>query len=128
MSCDLRVSLTLKCSKSNSDVVRVLRYPRIHGRPATGTKASPRTGRRLIFGYQIFSGNDTVSFKWNSRIGRERRPIGSSAEVAVTKSNLADGSNNLELEAATKAIAPDRFRQHGVVSWLAGFSTLDHVS
>jgi hypothetical protein len=118
MSCDLRVSLTLKCSKSNSDVVRVLRYPRKHGRPATGTKASPRTGRRLIFGYQIFSSNDTVPFKWNSRVGGKRRPVGSSAEVAVTKSNLADGSNNLELKAATKAIAPDRFRQHGVVSWL----------
>jgi hypothetical protein len=48
--------------------------------------------------------------------------------VAVTKPNLADGSNNLEPEAATKAIAPDKLRQHSVVSWLAGFSTLDHVS
>jgi len=128
MSCDPRVSLTIKCSKSNSDVIRVLRYPRKHGRPATGTKTSPGAGRRLIFGYQIFSGNYTVSLKRNSRIGGKRRPVGSSTEVTVTKPNLANGSNNLELEAATKAIAPDKLPHHGVVSWLAGFSTLDHVS
>jgi len=128
MSRDLRVSLTIKCSKSNSDMVRVLRYPRKHWRPATGTETAPRARRRLVFGYQIFSSNCTISFKWNSRVGGKRRAVGSPADVAVTKSNLADGSNNLELEAATKAIAPDKLRQHGVVSWLAGFSTLDHVS
>src|SRR6266581_2161500 len=65
MSCDLRISLTIKCSKSNSDVIRVLGYPRKHGRPATGTKTSPGAGRRLIFGYQIFSRNYTESFKRN---------------------------------------------------------------
>jgi hypothetical protein len=112
MSCDLRVSLTIKCSKSNSDVIRVLRYPRKHWRPTTGTKTSPRAGRRLIFGYQVFSGNYTVSFKWNSRVGGKRRPVGSSAKVAVTKPNLADGSNYLELEAATKAVAPDKCWRH----------------
>jgi hypothetical protein len=70
----------------------------------------------------------TVSFKGNSRIGGKRCPVGSSAEVAVTKPNLPDRSNNLELEAATKAIAPDKLRQHGVLSWLADFSTLDYIS
>jgi hypothetical protein len=115
MSCDLRVSLTIKGSKSNSDVVRVLRYPRKHGRPATGTKTPPRAGRRFIFGYQIFSSNDTVSFKWNSRVGRKGCPVGSSAEVAVTKPNLTDGSDNLEPEAATKALALDKFRRRQVV-------------
>jgi hypothetical protein len=125
MSCDLRVGFTIKCSKSNSDVVRVLRDPRKHGRTTTRTKTSPRAGRRLILGYQIFSGNNTVSIKWNSRVGGKRCPVASSAEIAVAKPNLADGSNNLKLEAATKTIASDKLRQHGVVSWLAGFSTLD---
>jgi hypothetical protein len=128
MSCDLRVSLTIKCSKSNSDVIRILCYPRKHWRPAPRTETSPGAGRRFIFGYQIFSGNYTVSLERNSRIGGKRRPVGSSAEVTVTKPNLADGSDNLELEAATKAIAPHRPRQHGVLSWFARFSTLDHVS
>jgi hypothetical protein len=128
MSCDLRVSLTIKCTKSNSDVIRVLRYPRKHGRPATRTKTSPGAGRRFIFGYQIFSSNYTVSFQRNSPIGGKRRPVGSSAEVTVTKPNLADGSDNFELKAATKAIAPDRLRQHHALSWLARFSTLDHIS
>jgi hypothetical protein len=101
MSCDLRVSLTIKRSKSNSDVVGILRYPRKHRRSATGTKTSPGAGRRLIFGDQIVSGNDTVSFKRNSRVGGEGCPVGSSAKVAMTKPNLANGSNNFELEAAT---------------------------
>src|SRR4051812_27264823 len=80
MSCDLRVGFTIKCSKSNSDVVRVLRDPRKHGRTTTRTKTSPRAGRRLILGYQIFSGNNTVSIKWNSRVGGKRCPVASSAE------------------------------------------------
>jgi hypothetical protein len=37
----------------------------------------------------------------------------------VTKPNLADGANNLELEATTEAIASDEFRLHDVVSWPA---------
>jgi hypothetical protein len=128
MSCDLGVSLAIKCSKSNSDVVRVFRDPCKHGRPATGTKTPPRAGRRLIFGYQIFSSNYTVSFKWNSRIGGKRCPVGSSAELAMTKPNLTNGSDNLELEAATQALAPDNIRRHGVVACHASFSTIDHVS
>ena len=115
MSCDLRLSLTIKCSEPNSDVVRVLRHPRKYGRPATGTETSPRAGRRLILGDQIFSGNDTISLKRNSRVGGERRPVGASAEVAVAKPNLSDGSNNLELEATTEAIASDQFRLHNAI-------------
>jgi hypothetical protein len=107
MSCDLRLSLAIKCSKANSDVVWILRHARKHGRPATGTETSPRARRGLILGDQIFSGNDTISFKWNSRVGGERGPVGSAAEVAMTKPDLPDGSNNLELEAAAKATAPD---------------------
>jgi hypothetical protein len=128
MSRNRRVSLPIECSEANSDVIRVVCHPRKHWRPATGTKTSPGAARRLIFGYQIFSGNYTVSFKGNSRIGGKRCPVGSSAEVAVTKPNLPDRSNNLELEAATKAIAPDKLRQHGVLPWLADFSTLDYIS
>ena len=45
----------------------------------------------------------------------------------MTKPNLPDWSNNLELEAATKAIAPDKLRQHGVLSWLADVSTFDYI-
>ena len=45
----------------------------------------------------------------------------------MTKPNLPDWSNNLELEAATKAIAPDKLRQHGVLSWLADFSTFNYI-
>src|SRR5215470_9209494 len=100
MSCDLGVRLAIKGSKPNSDVVRVLRHAREHGGPATGAKTSPRARRGLILGDQIFSCNDTVSFKWNSRVGGERCPVGAAAEVAMTKPNLTDGSNNLELEAA----------------------------
>jgi hypothetical protein len=55
----------------------------------------------------MFSSDYSVSFKWNSRVGGKRCPVGFPTEVAVTKPNLANGSNNLELEAATKAIAPD---------------------
>jgi hypothetical protein len=116
MSCDLRVSLAVKCSKANSDVTRVFRYPREHRRPATGTKTSPRARRRLIFGYQIVSGNYTESFKWDSGVGGKGCSISASAEVAMTKPNVANGSNNLELEATTEAIAPDKFRLHDVVS------------
>src|SRR5262245_45910403 len=125
MSGDLRVSLTIKCPKPNPNVVRVLRYPRKYWRPATGTETAPRARRRLVFGYQLFSSNYTISLKWNSRVGGKRRAVGSSAEVAMTKPNLTDGSNNLELEAATKAIASDKIRQHGIVSWLAGLLILD---
>jgi hypothetical protein len=115
MSCDLRISVAIECSKANSDVVGVFRHPRKHRRPATGTKAPPSAGRRLIFGYQIFTSNYAVSFKWNSRVGRKGCPIGASAEVAVTKPNLADGSQNLELEATAKAFSTDKLRCHGVV-------------
>jgi hypothetical protein len=128
VSCDLGVSLTIECSKSNADVVRVLRYPRKNGGAATGTKTSPRTGRGLIFGDQIFSSDYTVSFKRNSRVGGKGCPVGSSAEVAVTQPNLTDGSSNLELEATTKATAPDNTRRHGIVAWHASLSMLDHVS
>jgi len=128
MSRDLRVSVTIKCSKSNSDMVRVLRYPRKHGRPATGTKASPRAGWRLIFGHQIFAGNDAVPFKWNPCVGGKGRPIGSSTELAMTKPNLTDGSNDLELEAAAKAPAANNCRWHSLAARHANFSTLDHVS
>src|SRR5262249_5185106 len=69
MSGDLRVSLTVKCSKTNSDVTRVFRDPREHRGSAPGAKASPRARRRLIFGYQIVSGNHTESFKWDSGVG-----------------------------------------------------------
>ena len=55
----------------------------------------------------MFSSDYSVSFKWNSRVGGKRCPVGFPTEVAVTKPNLANGSNNLELEAATEAIAPD---------------------
>jgi len=127
MGRDLRVSLTIKRSKSNSDVVGVLRHPRKHRGSAAGAKTSPGPGRRLILGDQIFSGNYTVSLKRNSRVGRKGCPVGSSAEVAVTKPNLADGANNLEPEAATKATAADKSRRHGIVSWLASLSMLDHV-
>ena len=34
----------------------------------------------------------------------------------MTKPNVANGSNNLELEATTEAIASDQFRLHDVVS------------
>jgi hypothetical protein len=115
MSRDLRVSLTVECSKTNSDVTRVFRDPREHRRAAKGTKASPRPRRRLIFGYQIVSGNHTESFKWDSGVGGKGCSIGSSAEVAMTKPNLADGSNNLELEATTEAIASDKFRLHNAI-------------
>src|SRR5262245_19309151 len=107
MRCDLGVRLAIKRSKANSDMVRVLRDPREHGRPATGAKTSPCARRRLVFGDQIFSSDYTVSFKWNPRVGGKRCPVGSAAEVAVTKPNLPDGPNNLELEAATKATAPE---------------------
>jgi hypothetical protein len=46
----------------------------------------------------------------------------------MTKPNLTDGSDNLELEAATQALAPDNIRRHGVVACHASFSTIDHVS
>src|SRR5262245_21081757 len=128
MSCDLGVRLAIKGSKPNSDVVRVLRHAREHGGPATGAKTSPRARRGLILGDQIFSCNDTVSFKWNSRVGGERCPVGAAAEVAMTKPNLTDGSNNLELEAAAKATAPDQSWRLGVVSWYASLSMLDHGS
>jgi hypothetical protein len=128
MSCNLRLSLTIKCSKSNSNVVGLLRYSRKHRRSAPGTKTSPRAGRRLIFGDQIFSSYDTVSLKWNSRVGGKRCPIGSSAELAVAKPNLSDGSNNLELEAATKAGASDKFRRRGIVSRHISLPMLDHGS
>lgn len=128
MSCDLRLSLAIKCSKPNSDVVWVLRHAREHGRPATGAKTSPRAWRGLILGDQIFSCNDTVSFKWDSRVGGEGCPVGAAAEVAVTKPNLPDRPNNLELEAATKAMAPDQSRRLGIVSWHASLSMLDHGS
>jgi hypothetical protein len=127
MSRDLRIGLTVKCSKTNSDVTRVFRYPREQGRPATGTKTSPRARRRLIFGYQIVSGNDTESFKWDSRVGGKGCSIGSSAEVAMTKPNLAYRCDNLELEATAKAIASDKFRLHDAVSWHASFPRHDHV-
>jgi hypothetical protein len=113
MSRDLRISFPIECPKANSDVVRVVRHPRKQGRSATGTEASPSAGRRLIFGYQIFTSNDTIPFKWNSRVGREGCPVGASAEVAMTKPNLSDRSQNLELEAATKAVAPDNLRCDG---------------
>jgi hypothetical protein len=115
MSRDRRINPPIECSKADSDVVQVFRHPRKHGRPATGTKAPPRAGRRLIFGYQIFTRNDSVTFKWNSRIGRKGCAVGASAKVAVTKPNLADGSKNLELEATTKAFALNKFRCHGVI-------------
>src|SRR6516162_8074377 len=102
MSRDLRISFPIECPKANSDVLRVVLHLRKHGRSATGTKASPGAGRRLIFGYQILTSNYTISFKWNSRVGRKGRPVGASAKVAVTKPNLADRSQNLELVATTK--------------------------
>src|SRR5215510_12539422 len=81
-----------------------------------------------MFGHQIFASNDTVPFKWNSRVGGKGCPIGSSAELAVTKPNLADGSNDLELEAAAKALAANNCRRHVVACWHASLSTVDHVS
>jgi hypothetical protein len=123
MSCDLRISVAIECSKANSDVVGVFRHPRKHGRPATGTKAPPSAGRGLIFGYQIFTSNYAVALKWNSRVGRKGCPIGASTEVAVTKPNLADRSENLELEAAAKAFSTDRLWWQGILFWHRSFST-----
>jgi hypothetical protein len=76
-------------------------------RNANKSTATPR--RRLVLGYQVLSGNDMVSFPWNSCIGGEGRANGASAEIAVAEPHLADGDDDLEPEAATEAIAPDRF-------------------
>src|SRR5260370_38312587 len=97
MSCDVRISVAIECSKANSDVVRVFRHPRKHRRPATGTKAPPSAGRRLIFEYQICPSNYAVWFKWNSLVRRKCCPIGAAPEVAESKPNLADAARNLEL-------------------------------
>jgi len=115
MSRDLRISLPISVSEANADVVRVFRHPRKHGRSASRTKAPPCARRRLIFGYQIFTSNCTVAVKRDSRVRRKGRAVGASAKLAVTKPNLADGSQDLEPEAATKAFAPDKLRRHGVV-------------
>jgi hypothetical protein len=117
MSRDLRVSLAVKCSKTNSDVTRVFRYPCEHRRPATGTETSPRARRRFIFGYQIVSSNDTESFKWYSGVCGKGCSIGPSAEVAVTEPDLTDGLNDLKLKATTEAIASDKFRLHDAILW-----------
>src|SRR5258706_13046362 len=98
MSCDLRISVAIECSKANSDVVGVFRHPRKHRRPATGTKTPPSAGRRLIFGYQIFTSNYALSVKWNSSDGRKDCAITASAEVSVTKPNLANGPQSLTSE------------------------------
>jgi hypothetical protein len=103
VSRDLCISLPIECSQANSDVVWVFRHPRKHGRPATRTKAPPSAGRRFIFRNQIFASNYTIPFKWNSRVGRKGCAVGASAKVAVAKPNLTEGSQNLELEAATEA-------------------------
>jgi hypothetical protein len=115
MSRDLRISIPIECSEANSDVVRLFRHACKHGRSATRTKAPPSAGRGLIFRYQIFTSNDTISVTRDSRVGRKGCSVRASAKLAVTKPNLADGSQNLEPEAATKALAPDKFRCHGAV-------------
>jgi hypothetical protein len=115
MGRDLRIGLPIKCSQANSDVVRVYSHPCKHRRPATRTKAPLSARRRLITRYQIFTSNDSVPFKWNSRVGREGSAVGASTKIAVAKPNLTDGSQNLELKATTKASAPDGLRHDGFV-------------
>jgi len=51
MSRDIRIGFSIERTKPNSNVVRVVRHSRKHGRPAARTKAPSSAKRGLILGY-----------------------------------------------------------------------------
>ena len=51
MSRDIRIGFSIERTKPNSNVVRVVRHSRKHGRPAARTKAPSSARRGLILGY-----------------------------------------------------------------------------
>jgi len=116
MGRDLGIGLPIERSEANSDVVRIFRYARNTGDPQREQKHRRAPGEDS---YSEIKSSPAITRYRSSRIralGRKGCAVGASAKVAVTKPNLADGSQNLELEATTKAFPAHKFRcQHGVV-------------